>query len=57
MSLVAVSGAVNIVMNILQIKSLIIQLLNKWKYKDEEYEDTFQVQLNKKMEDPEFSFA
>jgi len=57
MSLVLVSGAVNIVMNIMQIEWSIKCLLTKWKYKEKSYENVFQVQLNQDFQDPEFNFA
>jgi hypothetical protein len=57
MSLVAISGVVNVVMNALQIGSLITCLLNKWKYRNKEEVDVFQIQLNQNLQDPEFNFS
>lgn len=57
MSLVAVSGVVNMLMNALQIGSLVTCLVNKWKYRNKEQVDLFQIQLNKKIQDPDFDFA
>lgn len=49
MSLVAVSGVVNIAMNALQIGSVITCLLNKIKYKNKQNVSAFQMQLNKEL--------
>ena len=57
MSLVAVSGVIQIGMNAAQIGSLITWAMNYFKYKPGETYNLFQVHLNKALELPEFDFA
>jgi hypothetical protein len=57
MSLIAVSGVIQIVMNALQLGSLFSFLSNKAKYSEGKKINLFQIQLNKTLQDPEFNFS
>lgn len=56
-SLIAVSGFINIANNAIQLGTLFSCLMNKFKYNDKDTINMFQIQLNKEMQDPQFSFS
>ena len=56
-SLIAVSGVIQIVLNIIQPGVLIGNLINWYKYRGKQTVNKFQIEFNNEMQDPEFDFS